>query len=54
MPNSNFESQASMRQLARNNQKAIESYTPLDYEHLQSITYLYEFDRAVQLVLVSV
>lgn len=51
---SNFESQASMRQLARNNQKAIESYTPLDYEHLQSITYLYEFDRAVQSVLVSV
>lgn len=47
---SNPESLASMRQLARNNQKGIEAYTPLDFEHLQSITYLYEFDRAVQFV----
>ena len=39
-----------MRELAKNNRKGIETHTTLDYERLQRITYLYEFDREVQLV----
>ena len=39
---------ASMRELIKPHKKAIETLTPLDYERLQSITYLYEFDREVQ------
>ena len=40
-----------MKQLIKNHQKEIEAYTQLDYERLQRITYLYEFDREIQLVL---
>lgn len=39
-----------MRELARTHRKAIETYTQLDYQRLQNITYLYEFDRELQSV----
>lgn len=37
-----------MKALVRNHKKAIEAHTPLDYDRLQGITYLYEFDREIQ------
>ncbi|KEZ39944.1 hypothetical protein SAPIO_CDS8914 [Scedosporium apiospermum] len=41
----------SMKELIKRHQNEIEKYTALDYNRLQSITYLYEFDREVQCVL---
>jgi len=37
-----------MKELIKRHQNEIEKYTALDYNRLQSITYLYEFDREVQ------
>lgn len=38
----------SMKQLVNNNKKEIKQYTKLDLEEIEKVTYLYEFDRAVQ------
>ena len=37
-----------MRRLSANHKEEIERYTPIDYESLTRLTYLYEFDRAYQ------
>lgn len=39
-----------MKELVKTHRKAIETHTQLDYQRLASITYLYEFDRELQLV----
>ena len=39
-----------MKELIRRHQEAIEKHTPLDYNRLQNITYLFEFDREIQYV----
>jgi hypothetical protein len=39
-----------MRELVKKHKTAIETHTTLSYEALQSITYLYEFDRVLQFV----
>jgi uncharacterized protein len=39
---------ASMRELIARHKDAIIKYTNLDFDRIQNITYLYEFDREVQ------
>lgn len=40
-----------MKQLMRNNEKAIRLHTKIDYDRVMAITYLTEFDREVQCAL---
>ncbi|KAM5367873.1 hypothetical protein ACJZ2D_009784 [Fusarium nematophilum] len=37
-----------LKELFKGHKDAIQKYTELDYDHIQSVTYLHEFDRAVQ------
>lgn len=39
-----------MKELVKRHEEAIEKFTVLDLQRLQNVTYLYEFDRAVQYV----
>ncbi|CAI4213781.1 unnamed protein product [Parascedosporium putredinis] len=39
---------SNMKELVKRHEEAIEKFTVLDLQRLQNVTYLYEFDRAVQ------
>lgn len=39
---------SSMKQLVVNNEKEIKQHTNLDLDEISKVTYLFEFDRAVQ------
>jgi hypothetical protein len=39
-----------MKKLIENHKDAVLKHTNLDYDRIQNVTYLHEFDREVQLV----